>query len=56
VLAASDGTADLDVHTFRPSQFSEPKEHAGQVLLLLSEYSSYHTGSEIFIDGGYLIY
>jgi len=38
-------------------RYSEPKEHTGQVLLLLSpEYSSYTTGSEVFVDGGYLIY
>lgn len=35
-------------------RFSEPAEHAGQTLLLLSDYSSYTTGSEIFIDGGFL--
>jgi len=38
-------------------RYSEPKEHTGQVLLLLSpEYSSYTTGSEVFVDGGFLIY
>jgi sorbose reductase len=37
-------------------QYSDPKEQTSQVLLLLSEYSSYQTGSEVFIDGGYLIW
>lgn len=37
-------------------RFSQPHEHAGQVLLLLSDLSSYTTGSEVFIDGGFLIW
>lgn len=37
-------------------RYSEPSEQAPQVLLLLSEHSSYMTGSEVFIDGGFLIY
>ncbi|KAF8505028.1 NADP-dependent mannitol dehydrogenase [Hysterangium stoloniferum] len=38
-------------------RYSEPREHTAQVLLLLSpEFSSYTTGSEVFIDGGFLIY
>lgn len=37
-------------------QYSDPQEQTSQVLLLLSEYSSYQTGSEVFIDGGYLIW
>lgn len=36
-------------------RFSEPSEHAGQIVFLLSDYSSYITGSEIFVDGGYLV-
>ena len=35
-------------------RFSEPFEQTGQVLLLLSDYSSYITGAEHFIDGGFL--
>jgi NAD(P)-dependent dehydrogenase (short-subunit alcohol dehydrogenase family) len=37
-------------------RFSHPHEHTGQALLLLSDYSSYTTGSEVFIDGGFLIW
>jgi hypothetical protein len=40
----------------RLQQYSEPQEQTSQVLLLLSEHSSYQTGSEVFIDGGYLIW
>ncbi|KAF9564025.1 NAD(P)-binding protein [Agrocybe pediades] len=32
-------------------RFAEPHEMAGQALLLLSEYSTYMTGGEYFIDG-----
>ncbi|KAK4046847.1 hypothetical protein OIO90_006423 [Microbotryomycetes sp. JL221] len=36
-------------------RFSEPFEQTGQVLLLLSnKYSSYITGAEHFVDGGFL--
>jgi len=38
-------------------RYSKPTEHTAQVLLMLSpEHSSYMTGSEVFVDGGYLIY
>lgn len=37
-------------------QYSDPQEQTSQVILLLSEHSSYQTGSEVFIDGGYLIW
>jgi len=37
-------------------RYSQPKEQAPPVLLLLSEHSSYMTGSEVFVDGGYLIW
>ncbi|ORY76496.1 NADP-dependent mannitol dehydrogenase [Leucosporidium creatinivorum] len=37
-------------------RFSEPFEQAAQVLLFLSPYSSYQTGSEAFVDGGFLIW
>ena len=37
-------------------RFSEPHEQAGQAVLLLSDSSSYTTGSECFVDGGYLIW
>lgn len=36
-------------------RFSEPSEHAAQVVLLLSDYTAYTTGSEIFVDGGFLV-
>lgn len=32
-------------------RFSKPYEQAGQVVYLLSKYSSYQTGSSIYIDG-----
>ncbi|GAA6025143.1 hypothetical protein JCM10207_006250 [Rhodosporidiobolus poonsookiae] len=35
-------------------RFSKPHEQAGQVVYLLSPYSSYQTGSSVYIDGGYL--
>ncbi|GAA5855433.1 hypothetical protein JCM9279_005476 [Rhodotorula babjevae] len=35
-------------------RFSKPWEQAGQVAYLLSPYSSYQTGSSVYIDGGYL--
>ncbi|KAG7531976.1 hypothetical protein FFLO_03983 [Filobasidium floriforme] len=37
-------------------RYSQPKEQAPPVLLLLSEHSSYMTGSEVFVDGGMLIW
>ena len=32
-------------------RFAEPKEMVGQTVLLLSEYASYMTGGEYFVDG-----
>ncbi|EOQ99146.1 hypothetical protein E3P92_02687 [Wallemia ichthyophaga] len=37
-------------------RFSEPSEQASPVVFLLSELASYMTGSEVFVDGGFLIY
>jgi len=37
-------------------RFAEPKEMVGQTVLLLSEYASYMTGGEYFVDGGQLIW
>jgi len=37
-------------------RFAEPHEMAGQTVLLLSDYSSYMTGGEYFVDGGQLIW
>lgn len=37
-------------------RFAEPEEMTGQALLLLSDYASYMTGGEYFVDGGQLIY
>ncbi|EPQ29750.1 uncharacterized protein PFL1_02969 [Pseudozyma flocculosa PF-1] len=37
-------------------RYSEPEEQTAQVILLLSEHASYQTGSEVFVDGGCLIY
>ncbi|KAF8583211.1 NAD(P)-binding protein [Ramaria rubella] len=48
---------DFQAASIPLGRYSEPKEHTAQVLLLLSpEHSSYTTGSEIFVDGGFLIY
>ncbi|KAF8996215.1 NADP-dependent mannitol dehydrogenase MtDH [Cyathus striatus] len=37
-------------------RFAEPHEMAGQAILLLSDYASYMTGGEYFVDGGHLIW
>ncbi|KAF9484230.1 NADP-dependent mannitol dehydrogenase MtDH [Pholiota conissans] len=37
-------------------RFAEPHEMVGQALLLLSDYASYMTGGEYFVDGGQLIW
>lgn len=42
----------LSLTEYFPCQYSEPEEQTSQVLLLLSEHSSYQTGSEVFVDGG----
>jgi len=46
---------DAQAATVPLGRFSEPEEHAAQVVLLLSDLSSYTTGSEVFVDGGFLI-
>jgi len=37
-------------------RFARPDEMVGQTLLLLSDYATYMTGTEYFVDGGYLAY
>lgn len=37
-------------------RFAQPNEMVGQTVLLLSDYASYMTGGEYFVDGGVLIY
>ncbi|KAF9511098.1 hypothetical protein BS47DRAFT_1471271 [Hydnum rufescens UP504] len=37
-------------------RFAEPEEMVGQTVLLLSDYASYMTGGEYFVDGGQLIW
>jgi len=37
-------------------RFAEPEEMAGQTILLLSDYATYMTGGEYFVDGGQLIW
>ncbi|SCV73261.1 BQ2448_7186 [Microbotryum intermedium] len=37
-------------------RFSQPFEQTAQALLFLSPHSSYQTGSEAFVDGGFLIW
>ncbi|KIJ43893.1 hypothetical protein M422DRAFT_67810 [Sphaerobolus stellatus SS14] len=37
-------------------RFAQPEEMAGQTVLLLSDYATYMTGGEYFVDGGQLIW
>ncbi|KAF8327150.1 NADP-dependent mannitol dehydrogenase [Cantharellus anzutake] len=37
-------------------RFAEPQEMVGQTVLLLSDYASYMTGGEYFVDGGQLVW
>ncbi|EPQ50760.1 putative NADP-dependent mannitol dehydrogenase [Gloeophyllum trabeum ATCC 11539] len=37
-------------------RFAKPEEMTGQTVLLLSDYASYMTGGEYFVDGGQLIW
>ncbi|KZS96892.1 NADP-dependent mannitol dehydrogenase [Sistotremastrum niveocremeum HHB9708] len=37
-------------------RFAQPEEMAGQTVLLLSDFASYQTGGEYFVDGGQLIW
>jgi len=60
---ATDQTAHMDkkIRDFQAKglplkRFAEPHEMTGQALLLLSEYATYMTGGEYFVDGGQLIY
>ncbi|KAJ9098112.1 hypothetical protein QFC21_004441 [Naganishia friedmannii] len=61
VATEQSGVHPKDVREFQSAsvplgRYSEPAEQTPQVLLLLSEVSSYQTGSEVFVDGGYLIW
>ncbi|KIJ44741.1 hypothetical protein M422DRAFT_75275 [Sphaerobolus stellatus SS14] len=62
VLTEQSGVHPKEVRQFQEAsipmgRYSDPKEHTSQVLLMLSpKHSSYMTGSEVFIDGGFLIY
>jgi len=47
---------DHQAHNLPLGRFAEPHEMAGQALLLLSDYASYMTGNEYFVDGGQLIW
>jgi len=47
---------DHQAHNLPLGRFAEPHEMAGQTLLLLSEYASYMTGNEYFVDGGQLVW
>ncbi|TFY80967.1 hypothetical protein EWM64_g3043 [Hericium alpestre] len=37
-------------------RFAEPEEMTGQAMLLLSDYATYMTGAEYFVDGGKLVW
>lgn len=55
------GHMDKNIRDFQASgvplkRFAEPEEMTGQALLLLSDYASYMTGGEYFVDGGQLIW
>ncbi|KAF8075340.1 NADP-dependent mannitol dehydrogenase MtDH [Lyophyllum atratum] len=55
------GSMDKKAREFQASgipmkRFGEPKEMAGQAMLLLSEHASYMTGGEYVVDGGQLIW
>ncbi len=54
----TDQTANMDpkMREFQAAgiplkRFAEPGEMVGQTVLLLSEYASYMTGGEYFVDG-----
>ncbi|KAF5325021.1 hypothetical protein D9619_010098 [Psilocybe cf. subviscida] len=47
---------DYQAKSLPLGRFAEPDEMAGQTLLLLSDYASYMTGGEYFVDGGKLIW
>ncbi|KIM36361.1 hypothetical protein M413DRAFT_449238 [Hebeloma cylindrosporum] len=47
---------DFQAKSVPLGRFAEPQEMTAQALLLLSDYASYMTGSEYFIDGGKLIF
>ncbi|GAA5961307.1 hypothetical protein JCM21900_006514 [Sporobolomyces salmonicolor] len=59
----TDQTSHMDA-TLRAAQcadvplgrFSHPYEQATQVVFLLSPYTSYQTGSSVYVDGGYLVW
>ncbi|TEB32905.1 NADP-dependent mannitol dehydrogenase MtDH [Coprinellus micaceus] len=60
---ATDQTQHMDkkIRDFQAKQlllkrFAEPEEMCGQALLLLSDYASYMTGGEYFVDGGQLVF
>jgi len=60
---STDQTAHMEksIRDFQSSQlplrrFAQPEEMVGQALLLLSDYASYMTGAEYFVDGGQLIW
>ncbi|GHJ85134.1 hypothetical protein NliqN6_1536 [Naganishia liquefaciens] len=61
VMTEQSGVHPKEVREFQSNsvplgRYSDPQEQTSQVILLLSEHSSYQTGSEVFIDGGYLIW
>jgi hypothetical protein len=56
VNTAQTAGMDPDVRAFQAAgvplkRFAEPQEMAGQAVLLLSDYASYMTGAEYFVDG-----
>ncbi|KLO09980.1 NADP-dependent mannitol dehydrogenase [Schizopora paradoxa] len=47
---------DYQANNVPLGRFAQPEEMTGQAILLLSEYASYMTGGEYFVDGGQLIW
>lgn len=61
VETAQTSGMDINIRNYQAAniplkRFAQPHEMVGQTVLLLSDYASYMTGGEYFVDGGVLIY